>query len=47
MIWIVVQLAIIEELRFLHPTMFLIGLGIAAASIPWGSQTFQAWRRGS
>ena len=47
MIWIVIQLAIIEELSFLHPTMFLIGLGIAAASIPWGWATFQTWRRGS
>jgi hypothetical protein len=46
MIWIVVELAIIGEFSFLHPTMFLIGFGIAAASIPWGWATFQAWHRG-
>ena len=46
MIWIVIQLAIIKELSFLHPTMFGIGLIIAAASVPWGWATFQAWRRG-
>ena len=45
MIWIVVQLAIIRELSFLHPTMFAIGLVIAAASIPWGWPTFAAWRQ--
>jgi len=44
MIWIVVELAIIRELSFLHPTMFLVGLVIAAASVPWGWPTFQAWR---
>jgi hypothetical protein len=44
MIWIVVELAIIRELSFLHPTMFLVGLVIAAASVPWGLPTFQAWR---
>ena len=45
MVWIVVELAIIGEFSFLHPTMFLIGFGIAAASIPWGWPTFRAWRR--
>lgn len=44
MIWIVVQLAIIHEVSFLHPTMFAIGLAIAAAAVPWGWPTFQAWR---
>ena len=46
MVWIVVELAIIGEFSFLHPTMFLIGFGIAAAAIPWGRATFQAWHRG-
>ena len=45
MIWIVVELAIIKELSFLHPTMFLIGLAIAAAAVPWGWPTWRAWRR--
>ena len=45
MIWIVIQLAIIKEVSFLHPTMFGIGLVIAASSVPWGWATFQAWRR--
>ncbi len=44
MIWIVVELAIIREFSFLHPTMFGIGLVIAAASIPWGWPTFVGWR---
>jgi hypothetical protein len=44
MIWIVVQLGIIEEVSFLHPVCFVIGLVIAAASVPWGWPTFQAWR---
>jgi hypothetical protein len=44
MIWIVVQVAIIRELSFLHPTMFGIGLVIAAAAVPWGWPTFAAWR---
>jgi len=43
MIWIVVELAIIREFSFLHPTMFVLGLAIAAASIPWGWPTFRAW----
>jgi hypothetical protein len=43
MIWILVQLAIIKELSFLHPTMFGIGLVIAAASYFWGRPTFRAW----
>ncbi len=45
MIWIVVELAIIGEFSFLHPTMFAIGLVIAATSVPWGWATFVAWRR--
>ena len=44
MIWIVVQVAIIRELSFLHPTMFGIGLVIAAAAVAWGWPTFAAWR---
>lgn len=44
MIWIVVELAIIQELSFLHPTFFAVGLVIAAASVPWGWPTFQGWR---
>jgi energy-converting hydrogenase Eha subunit B len=46
MIWIVVQLAIIgtENLSFLHPAMFLVGLVIAVAAVPWGWPTFSAWR---
>ena len=44
MIWIVVELAIIGELSFLHPTFFLVGLVIAVAAVPWGWPTFQAWR---
>ena len=44
MIWIVVELAIIKELSFLHPTMFGVGLAIAAASVLWGWPTLQGWR---
>lgn len=46
MIWIIVQLAIIgtENLSFLHPAMFLVGLVIAVAAVPWGWPTFSAWR---
>ena len=44
MIWIVVQLAIIEELSFLHPLMFVTGLVIAIAAVPWGWPTLRAWR---
>lgn len=44
MIWIVVELAIIRELSFLHPTFFGVGLLIAAASARWGWPTFEAWR---
>jgi hypothetical protein len=47
MIWIVVELAIIKELSFLHPVMFGVGLGIAVASVYWGWPTFQAWRAAS
>lgn len=45
MIWIVVELAIIGEFSWLHPTFFGIGLAIALAALPWGMPTFQAWRR--
>jgi hypothetical protein len=44
MIWIVGELAIIKELSFLHPTMFAVGLAIAAASVKWGWPTFEGWR---
>ena len=44
MIWIVVELAIIKELSFLHPVMFGVGLGIAVASVHWGWPTFQVAR---
>jgi hypothetical protein len=44
MIWILVQISIIRELSFLHPTMFVLGLVIAVASVPWGWPTFRAWR---
>jgi hypothetical protein len=44
MMWIVIQLAIIEELSFLHPLMFGVGLVIAASAVPWGRPTFRAWR---
>lgn len=44
MIWIVVELALIGEFSFLHPTCFAIGLAIAASSARWGWPTFQAWR---
>ncbi|HVA85266.1 MAG TPA: hypothetical protein VNF73_02985 [Candidatus Saccharimonadales bacterium] len=46
MIWIVVELAIIREFSFLHPTMFAIGAVIALASVRWGWPTFQGWRSG-
>ncbi len=46
MIWIVVELAIIREFSFLHPTMFGIGAVIALASARWGWPTFQGWRSG-
>jgi hypothetical protein len=45
MIWIVVELAIIGEFSFLHPTFFGVGLFIAVAAVPWGWPTFEAWRR--
>ena len=44
MIWIVVELAIIKELSFLHPVFFGVGLAIAATSAAWGWPTFQSWR---
>ena len=44
MIWIVVELAIIKELSFLHPAFFGVGLAIAATSLAWGWSTLQGWR---
>jgi hypothetical protein len=44
MIWIVVELAIIRELSFLHPICFGIGLLVAVTAVPWGWPTFEAWR---
>jgi hypothetical protein len=44
MIWITVELVIIRELSFLHPTFFGVGLVIAVASVIWGWPTFRAWR---
>ncbi len=44
MIWIVVELAIIGEFSFLHPTFFGVGMVIAATSVAWGWPTFRAWR---
>jgi hypothetical protein len=36
MIWITVELIVIKELSFLHPTFFCVGLAIATASVFWG-----------
>jgi len=44
MIWIAVQLAIIREVSFLHPTMFGLGLLVAAAAVAWGWPTVRSWR---
>jgi hypothetical protein len=44
MIWIVMELAIIKELSFLHPLYFTIGLAIAVLAVRWGWPTFQGWR---
>ena len=48
MIWIAVQLTIIDEFSFLHPTMFGVGLVIAAASVVWAWPLLRAivvdWR---
>jgi len=44
MIWISVELVIIGEFSFLHPTFFVVGLLIAATAVPWGWPTFKAWR---
>ena len=44
MAWIVIELAIIGEFSFLHPTMFAVGLVIALASVRWGWPTFESWR---
>lgn len=46
MIWITVELAIIGEFSFLHPSCFAIGLIIAGTAVPWGWPTFLAWRKG-
>ncbi|HEY6014240.1 MAG TPA: hypothetical protein VIU37_09535 [Candidatus Limnocylindrales bacterium] len=45
MIWIVIELAIIGQFSFLHPTCFGLGLAIAASAMRWGWPTFEAWRR--
>lgn len=45
MIWIVVELAIIGQLSFLHPICFGLGLAIAVSAMRWGWPTFQGWRR--
>jgi hypothetical protein len=45
MIWIVVELAIIKELSFLHPTFFAVGLVIAASAVSWGLPVLRALRR--
>jgi hypothetical protein len=44
MVWIVVELAIIREFSFLHPTCFAIGLVIAVSAVAWGWPTLRAWR---
>jgi hypothetical protein len=44
MIWIVVELAVIRELSFLHPLFFGVGLIIAATAVRWGWPIFGAWR---
>jgi hypothetical protein len=46
MIWIPVQLSIIKDLSFFHPTCYAIGLVIATASYWWGRETFRAWLAG-
>ncbi len=43
MVWIVVELAIIKELSFLHPLCFGWGLAIAGCAVPWGMPTFRGW----
>ncbi len=45
MIWIVVELIVIREFSFLHPTCFAIGAIIAIAAVPWGWPILRAWRR--
>ena len=45
MIWIVVELAIIGQLSFLHPLCFGLGLIIAATAVRWGWPTLQGWRQ--
>ena len=44
MIWITVELAVIHELSFLHPTFFAVGLAIALASARWGWPVLEGWR---
>lgn len=48
MVWIAVQLTIIQEVSFLHPTMFGVGLVIAVASLLWAWPMLRAiaidWR---
>jgi hypothetical protein len=45
MIWIVVELAIIGQLSFLHPLCFGLGLIIASTAVRWGWPPFEAWRQ--
>ncbi len=44
MIWITVELAVIRELSFLHPTFFAVGFAIALASARWGWPVLEGWR---
>jgi hypothetical protein len=44
MLWIAIELSIIGEFSFLHPTMFTIGLLIAGTAVRWGWPTFESWR---
>lgn len=44
-IWIVVELAIISQLSFLHPICFGLGLVIAMSAMRLGWPTFQGWRQ--
>jgi hypothetical protein len=44
MTWITAELAILGHLSFLRPTMFAVGLIIAAMAVRWGWPTFARWR---
>jgi hypothetical protein len=45
MIWITVELVVIREPSFLHPTFFGVGFAIAASSARWGWPVLGAWRQ--